>query len=81
MAIKTSGQAKAIIEEFAKVQEGGFFPCPRCGRMVMNEKPTRNALSRCAQVYICDECGTDEAMRAFARKLMPLEEWYIVRQE
>lgn len=47
MAIKTSVQARAIIEEFAKVQEGGFFPCPRCGRMAMNEKPTRNALSRC----------------------------------
>lgn len=81
MARKTSGQAKALIEEFAKVQVGGFFPCPRCGKMAMNEKPTRNALSRCAKVYICDECGTDEAMRAFSGNPLPLEEWYIARQE
>ncbi len=80
MAAQTSAQAKAIIEDFAKVQEAGFFPCPRCGQMLMDERPVRNALSRHANVYVCDECGTDEAMREYAGNPLPLEEWYIAKK-
>lgn len=39
-----------------------------------------NALSRqLAGVYVCDDCGMDEALREFARYPMPLEEWSAAR--
>ena len=42
----------------------------------MNEKPVRNALSRYARVYICGECGTDEALHDMAgMPPLPFEEW------
>ncbi len=44
---------------------GKRMPCPRCGQNQMNPKVTINALSRYADVYICDTCGLDEAMRDF----------------
>lgn len=35
-----------------------------------------NALSReVSGLYICDDCGSDEALRAFAGLPLPLEEW------
>lgn len=49
--------------------------CPRCGRDAMDDNPMRNALSRHATVYICDGCGTDEAVRDFTHPPLPLEEW------
>lgn len=65
------------IAEFAKVQREGFFPCPRCGHYRMDSDPIRNALSRSAQVQVCDECGTDEALRDFAGIALPLKDWAI----
>ena len=49
--------------------------CPRCGRDAMAATPLHNALSRHAKVYICDACGTDEAVRDYAHTPLPLEEW------
>ncbi|HWP51661.1 MAG TPA: hypothetical protein VN626_08190 [Clostridia bacterium] len=43
----------------------------------MDKRPVRNALSRHANVYVCDECGMDEAMREYAGNPLPLEEWYV----
>lgn len=68
-----------ILEEFAKRQKpGGSRMCPRCGREAMNERPTRNALSRVAKIQICDACGMDEAVRAFAGNELPISKWAIV---
>lgn len=62
-----NNQAKAMIESLMPLQERGeHFPCPRCGYDRMNEKPVRNALSRYARIYICSDCGTDEALRDMA---------------
>lgn len=67
-----------LISTFAKVQREGFFPCPRCGQLTMDpDDVLRNALSRHADIYICDECGTDEAMRDFVGCVLPIEEWAI----
>lgn len=76
MATRTSEQAKALIEEFGKVQDASF-PCPRCGQYRMKENLTTNALSRHAKVYICDQCGMDEAIRDMCGKPLPLSEWGI----
>jgi len=73
----TVEKAKEIIEKLYPLQEKKMaFPCPRCGHDRMHvEHPVLNALSRYAEVYICEECGLDEALRDMARKPMPLNEW------
>lgn len=58
--------ARILIAKFAKKQQGGHFACPRCGKMTMDtECVTRNALSRRVGCYICDTCGTVEALEDF----------------
>lgn len=72
-------EAKTLIECFAEKQQGGHFACPRCGKMAMDaESVTRNALSRRATVYICDACGTAEALEDMLGERMPLTAWAIV---
>ncbi len=73
--------ARILIAEFAKKQQGGHFACPRCGKMTMDaESVTRNALSRRVGCYICDTCGTVEAIEDFAHKQDSLSTWAIVRE-
>ena len=70
--------AKAALERFAKVQHDHQFSCPRCGRWTMKERTTTNALSRHAEVYICDQCGTEEAVLDYLGKPKPLSEWSFI---
>ena len=49
--------------------------CPRCGDMHMSANVLHNALSKYAEVYICDACGADEAIRAYSKKILPMEKW------
>lgn len=80
MSKKAVTPAKEIVEDFAKVQRNSEFnyPCPRCGQHTMDGKLVRNALSRRADVYICDQCGTNEAMCDFLGIDDNLEDWSIV---
>ncbi len=66
-----------IIDRFAAKQCSGNYPCPRCGRMDMDEHPTRNAMSRRVNVYVCDFCGTVEAIEDAIDSITPVEEWVI----
>jgi predicted RNA-binding Zn-ribbon protein involved in translation (DUF1610 family) len=73
--------AKTIIDQVADIQRSGKKTlCPRCGRDSMNEKLARNALSRYARVYICDDCGTDEALRDLYDEVLPLTAWDAVKK-
>lgn len=46
----------------------------------MPDKLTHGALSRHAKgVYICEACGTDEALRDWAGNVKPLSDWVLVR--
>lgn len=76
-AAPSEAQAKEIIERFAEVQQSRSYPCPRCGREVMDPKPTRNALSRRAMVNICNRCGVIEALEDSRGERLPLAEWCI----
>lgn len=69
--------AHLLIGKFAKVQRSGSFPCPRCGQYLMDSDPIRNALSRHADIQVCDACGMDEAIRDVEANLLPLREWAI----
>ena len=64
------------IERMKEIQKAGGLICPRCGRW-MKLPITHNALSRVADVYICPDCGMDEAIRDFGRIPLPIEEWVI----
>ena len=71
--------ARALIERFAKKQRDRHFACPRCGKMTMDaECVTRNALSRRTEIYVCDACGTQEAIEDMMDSQIPLTAWAIV---
>ena len=57
----------------------GAMPCMRCGGP-MRESLAENALSRALNVYVCPACGMDEALQDAARKVLPISEWYAVKQ-
>ena len=72
---------KRLADLKPRQEAGEHMPCPRCGRYVMDEKPIRNALSRCADVFICDACGSDEALRAMCQAPLPLRDWaYLISE-
>ena len=75
--------AKKAVDNFAKTQVDGTHLCPRCGCFTVKDRLRTNALSRHADVYICDACGMDEAVRAATGQDMPLKDWAIaiIRKE
>ena len=81
-ALKRSAESRAsVLEAFARWQVRYHWPlCPRCGRATVKPKTATNALSRHADVYVCDECGTDEAIRDFGKVVLPLHEWAIFKE-
>jgi len=70
-----------LLDLKARQMAGERLPCPRCGRDAMNEEPVRNALSRSADVFVCDECGTAEAMLAMMRNPLPLNQWACFKED
>lgn len=57
----------------------GAMPCMRCGGP-MRKYLAENALSRALNIYVCPACGMDEALRDAAGKVLPISEWYAVKQ-
>ena len=49
--------------------------CLRCGKP-LNRRFVVNALSRYADVHICENCGMDEALRDACGQVLPMWEWY-----
>lgn len=70
-----------IIRTFAAKQPTGHFPCPCCGRDSMDTRSAlRNALSRRADIYVCNRCGVEEALEdAMGAKEKPMQGWFIAR--
>ena len=77
--IRIEPTAQEKIAAFAKLQMDGMCFCPRCGRMTVKDRLHTNALSRYADVYICDACGTDEALRDWSGNPLPDGEWVIAQ--
>ena len=71
--------AKKAVDNFAARQKDGVRICPRCGRTTVKDRLHTNALSRYADIYICDMCGMDEAIRDFHGQVMPLKDWAIAK--
>ena len=74
-------EAYKKIGRFAPLQSKYNWPCPRCGQWSMDRNLTRNALSRRAVIYICSNCGMEEAMEDFYGTWAPLASWDIAGKE
>lgn len=74
--------AKKQIEALGELQRNGDrFPCPRCGKQ-MRSQLHHNALSRYADVYVCEMCGMDEALiAATGRPPLPFKDWAMINEE
>ena len=59
----------------ARQDTGEHMHCPRCGADTMKAPVHTNALSRVADIYICDACGSAEAMLAFMNQEYPITSW------
>ena len=70
---------RALGDLKARQDAGEHMSCPRCGRETMKELIHTNALSRHADIYICDACGTEEALLKFMRNTLPMNEWACFR--
>lgn len=69
------------IDDAVIINEPELMPCPRCCEMRMKLPLAYNAWSRYADVYICDFCGMDEALRdAFGKEPLPFDEWAVNKQ-
>lgn len=71
-----------ILENYKELQSGCncWLPhCPRCGKYAMRYPITTNALSRRADIYICDNCGMTEAIDDFLGKPTLLSEWALFK--
>jgi RNA polymerase subunit RPABC4/transcription elongation factor Spt4 len=74
------GIINAVTEMQEKADNDDFDRCLRCGQERMLPKKTRNAFSRHADIYICPICGTDEAVRDYTGGVLPISDWWIVRE-
>ena len=62
--IQMTERARAKLLDLKARQEAGVhMMCPRCGMDTMKEPIHTNALSRSADVYVCDACGQRFAPR------------------
>lgn len=76
---KTASELKDMLNGIGAAQKSGDLICPRCGCPEMNPVLHRNALSRRANIYICDQCGMEEALHDCTGKADRLADWHIVR--
>ena len=73
--IRTEEEAKATLDWYGKHQPESDARCPRCGDMMFGPK-ARHALSRWADITVCDRCGTEEALeKAGLSETKPMMEW------
>ena len=72
----TNEDRKRVLAALKEKQiAGDLRACPRCGQETMKPAVHTNALSRHADVYICDNCGTQEALLDFMNSPLPLGMW------
>ncbi len=80
--MKISIYPKVLLEQMWQEDKQLFTPdaetpplCLRCGKP-LHSRLIANALSRHVDAYICEKCGTDEALRDACGMVLPLQEWY-----
>ncbi|MEY8312911.1 hypothetical protein AALA61_13170 [Oscillospiraceae bacterium 42-9] len=58
---------KECINKYRTLQDYSFLnmPCPRCGKQTMKAILAENALGRHEEIYVCPDCGTEEALEDY----------------
>ena len=76
-------EIKDLIQNWHKAQAAGaVLPCPRCGKNVISNT-AEAALSRQADIYVCDRCGTEESLEVLYYTKHPeakpnaLKSWFL----
>ena len=70
------------VKKFAIQQKNGnTMICPRCGKTAMKTNLLHNCLSRRTEIYICENCGMEEALLDFYGTLDLISDWYICKNE
>ena len=78
--IRTEDEATTTLDWYGKRQKKENTRCPRCGSH-MEGKTAGHALSRWAEIMVCDMCGTFEAMEAAGlMERIPLTQWAAVKE-
>jgi len=77
----TDHAKQALLDLKAHQQSGSDRLCPRCGKDTMKENLITNALSRHADLYICDACGMEEAILDYMHAPLPIVAWAAVLQK
>lgn len=62
-----------------EVAGGETIPCPRCGENGLDPAIAQNALSRYVNIYICSQCGVEEALLDVIGAVKPFHEWAVFR--
>lgn len=80
----TKPKINVVLKSIAAKQKSSYVPeCPRCGfesMMCSLNASTFGALSRRADIYVCAECGIEEAMEdCYGMKKLPISEWALFR--
>ena len=77
--VATEEEAKITLDWYGRHQPEHDAVCPRCGQR-MEGKTSCHALSRYADIMVCDKCGTAEALeKAGFTKTLPLMKWACIK--
>lgn len=77
--VSTEEEAKVTLEWYGKHQPEKDARCPRCGDMMFGST-ARHALSRRADIMVCDEDGMKEALEdAGMLEKLPLMQWCAIQ--
>ena len=78
--VRTEEEAKTTVEWYGRHQPDEGMRCPRCGCPTNGPKST-HALSRWANIMVCDFCGGMEALeQAGIVPRIPLTEWICIKE-
>jgi len=76
--VASEAEVKMSLEHLGKTRQTGPR-CPRCGAEPTCYDRQQQALSRRANILICNRCGNIEAMEDFTGNKSPLADWAIVK--
>ena len=79
--MKKADMDRKLLDLKAKQQAESETICPRCGCNKLKSPLTHNALSRYADLYVCDECGLTEAGLAMMNNPLPIEQWAVFQDK
>lgn len=71
-------EAFGLVQKYSPQSSCLFCYCPRCGERRMSDTLPHNAMSRSVNLYICNACGIDEALRDAFGQPLPLWKWDII---